>query len=255
MNKPIISLGLWTLGLGSAAVVACSAPDPGVGYLGLSNSRGLGGNSATGSDDGGGGNGSSGGAGARRRSSGVSSSGSSGPGGEGLRVGGRRAADPPRLGRRWSDDAAGSRQARRSLGETTAYASAPGPRRRARTTAAGQAPQTPTTPACATCHGTGGAGSPSSPPASSRPRQAGRRAPSTSRSASTEQGPDAGYSGYTDSDGYFWINPPLGGVTGPYNAALRNATTTTPMPTHPNDPADCQSTTCHGGSQGNIHYP
>jgi hypothetical protein len=63
-------------------------------------------------------------------------------------------------------------------------------------------------------------------------------------------GTAAGYSAHTDADGFFWINPPNGGTTGPYQAGVRNGTTTLLMPTA-QSASNCQ--TCHAGATGVIH--
>jgi hypothetical protein len=65
-------------------------------------------------------------------------------------------------------------------------------------------------------------------------------------------GASQGFSVHTDEDGFFWVNPPVGGAAGPYNAGVRNATVTDVM-TPQQTAADCQSSSCHGGSQGPIH--
>jgi hypothetical protein len=254
MRNPVISLTLWTLALGAAAAVACSAPDPGVGYLGLSRGGGYGqdaGSTGTGSGSGatvgngnGGGSGSGGGTSSGSGSGGVVSTGGNDGGASGTDAsvsGGDGGGDGGVVG------------AAAFLGETTAWASSlPAQTAWQYHANAGQAQQTPTTP-CLSCHTTGGAGSPF--------LSAGfvaTAAGGTTGAADVEVrvyatgGTPAGYSKHTDANGYYWIDPPVGGTTGPYQAGVRDGTTTQLMPSS-QATSDCQS--CHAGATGVIHLP
>jgi hypothetical protein len=239
MRKLIILLSLGMLGLAPAAAVGCSAADPGVGNLIPRHSTG---NPSSASDD----------AGvvaapnpapttptptptstptptpsADAGTSAPADAGATpGAGGEGGTTG-------------------------NFLGETTAYASAP-VATSARTNHAnhGQAAQQPTTD-CLGCHG---------PNATVPFLAAGwvaTTANGTTGAADVEvrvfaTGAAAAFSAHTDTDGFFWINPPASGATGPYQAGARNATATNLM-TAQQSTGDCQS--CHAAAQGPIHVP
>jgi hypothetical protein len=75
--------------------------------------------------------------------------------------------------------------------------------------------------------------------------------------ADVEVGVNAGgtsYSAHTDTDGYFWINPPAAGIpAAPYYPGLRNATTEVDMPAPGPANTDCNSSACHGGQV--LHIP
>ncbi len=252
MRKPLISLGLWTLGLGSAAAAACSSPDPGVNYAatsptsfsaqdsgsgsavsnpgsGMSNDAGSAPAPTSGTDAGG--TVTSTDAGDATHVSAEAGEGGSGGGGDGGALAG-------------------------FLGETAAWATnLPTPTAFQAHTTAGQAQQTPQLD-CLLCHGAAGPGSPF--------LAAGfvATAPNGTTGAADVEvrvyaagGAANGYSAHTDANGYFWINPPVAGTTGPYSAGLRSKTTTTLMPVT-QTMTDCQSSSCHGGATpGVLHSP
>jgi hypothetical protein len=142
------------------------------------------------------------------------------------------------------------------LGETTPWASNQEPATTATQSMSAGTVVVPTpTTDCMTCHVTGGTASPFLAAGFVASTPGGTTGAANVEVRVYAQGSDAGVSGYTDSNGYFWINPPIGGLTGPYNAALRNATSMTPMPAAQTT-IDCQSSSCHGGTaDGNIHFP
>jgi hypothetical protein len=252
MRNSLISLPLWMLGaLGVASVVAsaCSAPDPGVSYpiSGATSTIGVGTSAPASSED----------AGAPATGSGSGSGGAVDSGGGTAPTG---AAD---AGTSDAGSAAGGEAGNDGggalagfLGETTPWASnLPTPTAFSAHTGAGVPQQTPTLD-CLTCHVTGGAGVPFLGAGFVATAAGG-----TTGAADVEVrvyatgGTPGGYSAHTDANGYFWINPPLGGTTGPYNAGARNETDMQMMPTS-QTVSDCQSSSCHGGGTvGNIHLP
>jgi hypothetical protein len=255
MRKPLISLTLWTAIFGSAAAVACSAADPGVGYLGLAHSN-TGGSSSTTADAG---------AQAPASSSNGSSSGSTPTpsGGGGGSSGGATSTPDAGAPSSSNNDAGtsgggadsgaseGGSTASAFLGEATPWASAPiGTTALQHHAATGQAPQSATTP-CLGCHTTGGSGAPFLAAGFVATAAGGTTgAGDVEVRVYAQGGTAAGYSAHTDSDGFFWINPPNGGTTGPYQAGVRDGTTTHLMPAAQAS-ANCQ--TCHAGSTGVIH--
>jgi hypothetical protein len=252
MRNPLISLSLLTLSLGAGLAMACSAPDPGVSYPASSSVPGAstgGGGAPTTSEDSGappstgtgtGNNPPTSGTDAGAAQDASTATGEGGAGGDAGDAGGGE----------------GGGALPGFLGETTAYASnLPAVTAFASHTGAGVAQQTPTLD-CLSCHVTGGAGVPFLAAGFVATTAGG-----TTGAADVEVrvyangGSAAGYSANSDANGYFWINPPLGGTTGPYNAGARNASATQIMPTS-QTASDCQNASCHGGSTvGNIHLP
>ena len=252
MRTPLISLALCLSSLGAAAV-ACSAPDPGVGYLGLSHPNGGGGSSTTGGQDSGSPvapatGGSSSGATTPPTGSGSGSGGGVKPVVDA--GGGGGAVDSGGGG---GNDAGTSGTASTFLGEATPWASnSPAQTAKEHHAAVGQAPQTSGTP-CLGCHVTGGSGAPFLAAGFVATSAGGTTGASDVEVRVYAQGGTAaGYSAHTDTDGFFWINPPVGGTTGPYQAGARDGTTTQLMPAA-QTAADCQS--CHAGATGVIHLP
>jgi hypothetical protein len=222
MRNVMIRLGMWTVGLGSVAAVACSAPDPGVGYLGPSPSPAA---SVGPSED----------AGAPPVDSGL---------GTGI----------PDTG----VDSAPAAVDASFLGENAPYSSASLPTKTAQGShaAAGQPIQSPITD-CLSCHVTG---NPAAPPFLAAGYVARTLGPDGGGAAGVEVrvyaggGVNAaGYSTYTDTNGYFWINPPVTTTSGPYTAGARNATLTQIMTAAAS--LDCQTAGCHAGAQGSILMP
>ncbi len=236
-------MSLCTLVLGSAAAAACSAPDPGVSYPTSSASAFPGTTTTVPSED----------------------SGAPAATGPVVVTPADSGATPPVVdsGAVAAKDAGGEDAGAGEgggtlagfLGETTPWASnLPATTAFQSHSAAGQAQQTPTLD-CLTCHVTGGPGSPFLAAGFVATAAGGTTgAADVEVRAYATGGTPAGYSAHTDANGYFWINPPLGGTTGPYNAGARNGTSTQMMPTSQTG-SDCQSSSCHGGSQGNIHLP
>ena len=252
MRNPLISLTLWTIALGAAMVAACSAPDPGVGYLGLAHSNTGGENSPSASAD-------SGAPVAPSSPSGPTSNPTPSP-----TSGGTPDAGPPvastdagKPSGGGSGDGGGGGDAGSTaatfLGEATPWASSPvATGALAAHSAVGQAPQSPTTP-CLSCHVTGGPGAPFLAAGFVATSAGGTTgAGDVEVRVYAQGGTAAGYSAHTDSDGFFWINPPNGGTTGPYQGGVRNGTTTLLMPAA-QSAANCQS--CHAGATGVIHLP
>lgn len=242
MRKSSFSLILWTLGLSSMAATACSAADPGVGYLGTSHQSG-----SSGSEDAGSGSSAS-----QTPVQTPTPTPTSTPtptpkptvdaGSSGVDAGG-------------ASDAGGSDGAAVAgfLGETTAYASKPVAVSAKTNHANNGAPaQTPGMD-CLGCHNPTG----TSPAPFLAAGFVATAANGTTGASDVEvrvlaSGANQGFSVHTDDDGFFWVNPPVGGATGPYSAGVRNATVTKVMPATP-AAADCMSASCHGGSQGPIH--
>ena len=117
----------------------------------------------------------------------------------------------------------------------------------------GQAAQTPATD-CLTCHKTGGAGVPflAAGWVATAANGATGAADVEVGAYATGTGGNA-FSAHTDADGFFWINPPNGGTTGPYCGGVRQATELDMPATQTN--SDCNNSSCHGGATGPIHYP
>jgi len=243
MRNPLIRLGMWTVGLGSIAAFACSAPDPGVGYLGSPPTQNIYGGSSSGSSSG---------TPAPSGSSEDSGSTVVTPTG-GDDAGGSGGADA-------GDDEGGAG----FLGETTPWATDLPPQTAQASMAANGTVPAPTLDCMtSTCHGTGGAGG-----AFLAAGFVATAAGGTTGAADVEVriyangGTPAGYSAHTDSNGYFWISPPAGAtVLGPFNGGVRAGPAgtlpilmQTTQGTATSTSLDCQSSTCHGGTaQGNIH--
>jgi hypothetical protein len=104
----------------------------------------------------------------------------------------------------------------------------------------------------ASCHGTGGAGGAFLFAGFVATTAGGTTGAPGIEVRVYDNGAGKGYSAYTDTNGYFWMLPPNGGTTGPYNAGIRCATGTGLM-TAQQTAIDCDNSSCHGGGQGNIH--
>jgi hypothetical protein len=240
MNKPIISLALLAFAGAAAIAAGCSAPDPGVEYLGPRHLDGLVGGSATTP-----GTGNPGGGGQSNEDAGAGAVGTTGGGDGGT------AAATGDGGTTATTDAGGTGGAT-FLGEATLFANVPPAQTAAQAhQGAGQAVQTPTLDCMASCHAAGGAGG--------QFLFAGFMATAangTTGAAGVEvraYNGTAGFSAYTDTNGYFWMLPPVTLPTGPFNMGARNATTTNLMPAAQTT-IDCQNSGCHGGGNP-IHVP
>ncbi len=253
MTKPSILLGLCASVLGVVAAAACSSPDPGVSYLGIPpSSTGIGTGSGSGGAPAGGSGSSSGGGSGGGNGSGSgsgSSSGSSSSGSGSSSGGGGGTPTDTDAGTTAPEDAGSG-----FLGETTPFAANPPPQTAAaQHAAAGQPAQTPSLD-CGTCHtatGVGGAFLAAGFVSSA----AGSTTPAAGVEVRVSVG-GTGLSAYTDTNGFFWILPPVTAPTGPMSAGIRGpGGTPTLMPNTQTTPVDCQSTSCHGGTAGNIHYP
>jgi hypothetical protein len=247
MGKQSVSLVLCSLGIGAAVAVACSSPDPGVNYAVTP---------PVGSNDAGGsaftGNGSS--------SGGVTSGSSSGTPTMSQDAGSPTSTGDASTGGVDGGDAGGGSADAGGplpgfLGETSAFdASMPTPT--AFQSHAAQNPpimqQTPTLD-CLACHTNGGAGVPFLAAGFVATAAGGTTGAAGAEVRVYAQGTTPpGFSTHTDANGYFWINPPVGGATGPYQAGVRNGSGMQIMPVT-QTMADCQSASCHGGGQGVVH--
>ena len=215
----MIRLHMWTISLGSIATMACSAPDPGVGYLGPSPA------------------GSTNGADAGEPT--PVDAGSTAP------IDSGTASPVVDSGTAVVDSS--------FLGETIPFSALSAPTETAfeHHAAGGQAKQTPITD-CLTCHvQANGIGA---PPFLAAGYVGGVDGGCVEVRVYAGGGTSpAGYSAWTDTNGYFWINPPVTPVGGPYNAAARNANGVQFMTEAA--ALDCQTAGCHGGAQGPIRVP
>jgi hypothetical protein len=144
------------------------------------------------------------------------------------------------------------------LGETTPWVATQQPATSAaQSMATGTVVQpTPTLDCMATCHVAGGTAPPYLAAGFVATTPGGTTGASNVEVRVYAAGSDAGISAYTDVNGYFWINPPIGGLTGPYNAGVRGGTGTPTIMPAAQTTIDCQSSSCHGGTaDGNIHCP
>jgi hypothetical protein len=245
MTKPIISFALIAFAGAAAVAAGCSAADPGVEYLGSRHLDGTGGGDA--------------GTTSTSTTTGTGTTGNTGTttttedGGTTTATGNTDSGTP----------AAGGDGGTTSTGDAgtptpftglTAYASKP-VAMSARTNHANNnvAAQT-TTLDCLGCHVTGGAGVPFLAAGWVASAANGTTGAADVEVGVYSTGTSSAYSAHTDTDGFFWINPPNGGAAGPYYGGVRQATEVD-MPTT-QAVSDCNSASCHGGATpGPLHYP
>ena len=234
MRKSFFSLVVWMPLAGWAAALGCSAPDPGVGYLGPAPSLngGAGGQWDSGSSTG-------------------STSGASDAGADGAPTGGGGGGDG---GGATGGDAGAATGPSSFLGEATPWVSAPvAVSARTRHADVGQIRQAPTT-VCLECHGGASIAKTFLAGGFVATKANGSVGASDVEVRLVDKGTGDVYTAHTDADGFFWITPPDAGVTGPFNAGCRDGTDTSVMISQPPN-ADCQTTSCHGGTTGVVHLP